>query len=273
MKVRHRAKISLVLLATLSFIVALASHLGATEYILYNLDSTTQVNQGGDAAYGINDLGQVVGGIQPGAGGGQAWIWDWNTKVKTPLTKPSGYNYSIARGINDSGVITGTFSVDGGPVYGNTAFIYNTKTSTPEIQLLTTTSGKSSDAYAINNSGQIVGTSYTYDPYLYIGSIRAFKFDGTMHDLGTLPDYVDSDGNHYPLDVSQAFAINNSGQAAGLSGGMVYPQGVLFSNGTVQNLGNLAGVTDPRDTNIYTIARGMNDKGDIVGLSAGRAFL
>ncbi len=273
MKTCRGGKISMILLFTLVVIVTLSGNLWATQqYILYNLDSTTKVNIGGDAAYGINIFGQVVGGIQGGSGPGQAWIWDWNTKVKTPLTNPLGYNYSIASGINDSGVITGTFSVDGGAVYNNTAFSYNIKTEA--VQLLSTTSGDSSYGYAINNSGQIVGTSYVYDTGSWeISKIKAFKYGETMQDLGNLPDYVDSDGNNHPRDSSEAYAINNSGQAAGYSGGVqCYPQGVLFSNG-VYDLGNLAGVTDPRDSNIYTMARGMNDNGAIVGHSAGRAFL
>lgn len=56
-------------------------------------------------------------------------------------------------------------------------------------------------AYGINNTGQVVGFSYTSS-----GNIYAFLYtDGIMNDLGTLPGGP----------KSWAYGINNSGQIVG----------------------------------------------------------
>jgi probable HAF family extracellular repeat protein len=267
MKSCRRGRVSIIVMITLATVAGLAGILDAKKYVWHNLTPLVNSN---DAPFGINNLGQVVGGAQPGSGPGQAWIWSQETG-KQALPKYGEYNYSIARGINDSGVVVGQLSKDGGAIYDCTTFIY---TKTGGMQALNTTLGHSSDAYAINNSGQIVGTSYIYDEDYYISQIHAFMYDGTMHDLGTLPDYVDDYGNHYSRELSLGKAVNNSGQAVGCSqGGWGYPQGVLFSNGMVLDLGNILGVTDPHDPSINTIAFGINDNGHIVGFSAGHAFL
>jgi probable HAF family extracellular repeat protein len=101
--------------------------------------------------------------------------------------------------------------------------------------------GDYSAAYAINDSGVVVGTSNT--------SITTHAFSWTqakgLSDLGTLPG----------TNASSALAINNHGQIVGSSGG----HAALWSGGSIQDLGTLGGATSE--------AHGMNEGGDIVGES------
>ena len=93
-------------------------------------------------------------------------------------------------------------------------------------------------AYAINNSGQIVGESDTADGYR-----RAFLYsNGTMSDLGTL-------GGQY----SSAYGINDAGQVVGqadaANGGQ---HAFLFANGSMTVVG---------PTNTYSLAYAINASG------------
>jgi len=101
--------------------------------------------------------------------------------------------------------------------------------------------GDYSAAFAINDSGIVVGTSNTST------STHAFSWTPTqgLSDLGTLPG-----GN-----ASSALAINNQGQIAGSSGG----HAALWSGGGIQDLGTLGGATSE--------AHGISNLGAIVGVS------
>jgi probable HAF family extracellular repeat protein len=92
---------------------------------------------------------------------------------------------------------------------------------------LGTLGGASSLASAINDRGQVVGTSLTPD-----GLEHAFLYeDGRMIDLGTL-------GNpqiQHPIDDSKAADINDAGQVVGASGGRAF----LFDAGTLHDLNDL----------------------------------
>lgn len=120
-------------------------------------------------------------------------------------------------------------------------------------------------AQDINDSGQVVGRSATvqqdsgYGSRSYDNKVHGFIYnDGTMHDIGTL-------GGNY----SNAFAINKLGQVVGES--HTSPDynslhAILYDNGTLQDIGTLGGYG-------WSTASGINDCGQIVGQSNGRAFL
>ena len=117
------------------------------------------------------------------------------------------------------------------------------------IQLPTLTGGDSSNAWDINDRGQVVGGSTDAS-----GGYRAVLWDhhSTVIDLGTLPGGRDS----------VATAINNAGQVVGLSA-VVTPGGVdyhafLWQDGTMTDLGTPA---DARASYAWDI----NERGDIVG--------
>ncbi len=113
------------------------------------------------------------------------------------MTAPTIATEIRVTAINENGQIVGN-AVFGrrGPTIG---FLWENGSM---ISLGTLPGGDSSRAFAINNSGQVVGSSRTAD-----GDSRAFVWqNGTMTDLGTLGG---SD--------SEATAINESGQIVGSS--------------------------------------------------------
>src|SRR4051794_19962320 len=109
------------------------------------------------------------------------------------------------------------------------------------------------DAYAINDNGQIAGTSVISG-----NQEHAFLFSGgSPHDLGTL-----GGGYSYPND------INNSGQVVGMSftAANAAIRAFLYSGGTLLDLNNLVD-TNSLGTQL-TEAKGINDLGQIIALSS-----
>jgi probable HAF family extracellular repeat protein len=111
--------------------------------------------------------------------------------------------------------------------------------------------GDYSVASAINDAGQVVGTSNSYN------GMHAFTWSSGKS-LTQLPLLSGSDS-------SSAYGINRSGQIAGASGS----HAVVWSENTVTDLGTLGGS--------WGEAHGINNAGEVVGVtdtSAGpRAFL
>ncbi|MDA8154971.1 MAG: SMP-30/gluconolactonase/LRE family protein [Actinomycetota bacterium] len=113
------------------------------------------------------------------------------------------------------------------------SFSFSIKTAEATAVNIGTLGGDYSQAYAINNSGSIVGDS-TLVPGSSVLPLHAFLWNGTMTDLGTL-------GGD---DSSQAFAINNNGQIVGWSAqsGSDYwsfsnGHAVMWQNGAITDLG------------------------------------
>jgi probable HAF family extracellular repeat protein len=172
-------------------------------------------NLGSGDALGINDAGVVVGQLN-----GEGFMYS-NGSFQTIGT--SGYE---ACGINDSGQVVGTVN------FGDDMWIY----SNGSFQDL----GQGS-AYAINASGEVVGSDANVHAFLYS--------NGSIHDLTLLfPSNYNGQG-------CSASAINASGQVVG-----GYNAGAfLYSNGALQFLGQGA-------------AYGINDSGEIVGGGNGLAY-
>jgi probable HAF family extracellular repeat protein len=133
-----------------------------------------------------------------------------------------------------------------------------------EVIILGTLGGERSYAYAINDSGQVVGQSFTAD-----SQARAFLWDkdNGMQDLGVL-EIPGNPGRPY---YSCATGINNSGQVVGYSGYADGPEyAFLWENGHMSSLGTLGGRKSS--------AAAINNRGQIVGSSTNlngntRAFL
>jgi len=150
-------------------------------------------------------------------------------------------------GINSSGQIVGDGPED--------AYLYTNGVTQDLGSLGGQGSTGGSAATAINDAGQIVGTSYT----------SSLTWDGFLYSNGTMLDL----GSFGGADT-EALAINNAGTVVGYSDIANPSSGTgmsafLYSNGTLTDLDALLGGTH------NTSANGVNDAGTIVGtaLTAG----
>jgi probable HAF family extracellular repeat protein len=120
-------------------------------------------------------------------------------------------------------------------------------------------------ALGINDNGQIVGASgtcTTFNPNTLINLLAVHALlwqNGTVTDLGNLGGTTGEAGGNL------AWAINNKGEAIGVSDlpGDTTFHGFLWTKATgMQDLGTL-------DDDFASTASGLNDNGDVVGLSLG----
>ena len=184
----------------------------------------------------INDAGQIVGMSQ-----GHAVLWQ-DGGIEDLGTLPDGF--SGATGINDRGQVVG-FGY--GSVFSH-AWTWRRDSGIRDLGTLP--GGVVSLAAAINDAGQIVGTS---DVGGFESHAVLWQRDGTIIDLGTLPGGT----------ISSATGINNRGQVVGWSyrGGEALNQevhGFLWHDGSMIDLGALPGGT-------FSSATGINDRGQVVG--------
>ena len=108
--------------------------------------------------------------------------------------------------------------------------------------------GTKSWAEAINDNGQVVGSSYTSYPQAF------FYSNGNMINLPTLPGKLDG----------YAVGINGSGQVLGYDWTSTSPQEIfLYSNGSMTSLDSLSTAT----------STAINNNGQIVGAAGDSAFL
>jgi probable HAF family extracellular repeat protein len=191
-------------------------------------------------AFGVNNSVVVVGG--PSARtllNGHAFTV--NNGIKSDLGTLGG-SQSAACGINDAGLVVGwAFNLSG----RQRAFSYD---GTILHDLGTIPSGDFSQAFAVNQSGQVVGragstTGIWWHAFIYNG--------GQMQDIGTLGG-----------SISQANAINNRGQVVGSADTGSREDAFIYENGSMTDLGTLAA-----PYNVESSALGIGDNGDIVGAS------
>jgi probable HAF family extracellular repeat protein len=241
---------------------------GQIQYLGTLPDATCQSS----AALGINDSGQVVGYSCASDGLFHIFLYSEGTGMQDlgvlggacpgPFTLDTRIR---TMGINDSGQVAGwRCDPTGNPAPGE-----------PLVQASLYSGGKWQDlgvlpggryesaAYAINDSGQVVGYSdYVPCPSCpRIQSAILYSESTGMQDLGVLDDDI-------CCPVSVASDINASGQVVGYSVGhaFLYPD----SNGQMKDLGTLGGP----DSGAY----GINDSGQVVGYSStpasrGHAFV
>lgn len=205
----------------LSWVVVLLIVKSATANVLYNIVDIGTLGGQGSHAWGINDLGQVVGESQTISGVWHAFIWDSINGIQDIDTLGSGD--SLAFCINNSGQVVGRYNY-----FPSQAFIWNKQNG---MQPLFPKYYRS-EAYGINDSGQIVG--FYYDKQDSQGLAFLWDIQNGLQDLG--------DGF--------ARSINNTGQIAG---GWNNPREIaLWTNGNVELLGTGQ-------------AHGINDSGWLVG--------
>src|SRR6184192_1267411 len=175
-------------------------------------------------AYGINDVGQVVGTSATASGTSHAFLWSNGTMAD--LGSLGSMGPSDGRGINNRGqVVGGTIDANNSHYH---AFLWENGT----MRDLGTLPGYDySIALGINNAGRVVGYSFTAPTQSMPITSRAFLWDnGTMSDLGTLPE----------ANNSEAFGLNDRGAVVGDSGNdSLEGHGVLWQAGNVTDLGDL----------------------------------
>ncbi len=164
---------------------------GATNAYVYR--SGVMTNIGGATAFGVNNLGQIVG-----TEGGQGVLYENGTKS---YFGPS-VGLTLCIRINDAGQVVGysTFTNESTGYPETHAFLYDGSV----MYDLGTPGGNFSYARDINNAGQIVGSANCSAGFC------AFLYNnGTMSDLN---DLIDSDSG---WTLSQARGINDLGQIVG----------------------------------------------------------
>ncbi len=223
------------------------------------LDLGTLPGDSGGSSFGeaINALGQVVGYSELVGGEPHAFVWKNNGTPMFDLgTLGSTAHFSDASLINASGQVAGCSTEPRTKDSFQHAFLWRNN-GTP-MQDLGTLGGQNSCPSALNDAGQVAGTSQTQLGFSYY---HAFVWlnDGTpIKDLGTL-------GGHF----SNAYDINSSGQVTGrafLAGNNIFHAFLWRNDGTkIQDLNTLIYPADPLKPYV-TLTRGdfINDSGAIV---------
>lgn len=197
-------------------------------------------------ANSLNNYGEVVGYVANT--GEQAFLNDGDSVSLVGSVDNANVTSWRAADINDVGQVVGYGMVSNAdgfrryrPLLYSNGQLFNLGPLESDAGLL---GGLNTWAYAINNSGQVVGTGETAS-----GARHAFLYSGgAMLDLGTLG------GKN-----SEATAINNHGHVVGhwdVDGSTT--RAFLYRDGVMKDLGGLEGFR-------ACVAQGLNDFGQVVG--------
>lgn len=193
------------------------------------------------SAFGINNLGQVAGYSQNYSGDPNTQAVIWSGGNIAGIGTLDGNSYSIADHINSYGQVIGSSASEAPNVHYH-GFIWTPATpngTTGSIQDLGTLGGAFVDAFAINDSGDVVGDSFLSGTVGPIGSRHAYLWtpttpngtSGNMQDLGVLGG-----------SVSYAFGINSQGRIVGgsqIADGDTTEHAFIYGNGAMSDLNNL----------------------------------
>jgi probable HAF family extracellular repeat protein len=211
-------------------------------------------------ALGINSLGQVVGLCNEGDRA-RAFLWNPaspNNSVGSMIELtglPGERNSAMATSINGTGQVVG-FSV-------GHAFLWTPNspngTAGVAVDLEAVPGGTASNAYDVNDSGQVVGNSFTTGDRAFLWTPSTPNGStGSMIALGGLPG-----GN----DITHAASLNASGTVVGNSATATGQHAVLWkpassgANPSIVDLGDLEGGND------LGYAMGINAVNQVVGSS------
>lgn len=208
------------------------------------------------SAFGINELGQVVGQAEDASGMIRPFVWE--SGMMQGMDLPAGYSgRARAWNINNSGRITGRAwdrPVDEGGTGNNAGFTWTVEDG---FTVLDVFDGVAGNAYELNDAGQVVGNARLPGDENSRGYL--WSPDGTVIDLGTFTPgsgFGGFDGNSF------ATGINNLGQVTGSAGGTdSHSDDTAFlwtEQGGMQDLGTLPGYA-------LSFAQSINDHTQIVG--------
>lgn len=247
----------------------ICGHFGTTgnddHAFLYQNGSIQDLGWNGEAR-GLNDLAQVVGYSLDGAGGTRATFWSQETGVQD-LNSLTGGTQGLAEDLNDHGQAVGwVHNIPCGPFFGPRATLWERKDgSWTATDLGAPDTECFSDAFAINQAGQIVGELGFFQTTAALWQ-KGSSGTWTVQSLGALGG-----------SGSSAQAINNRSQIVGwaqTADGSIHA--FLWQCGAMIDLNSRI----PTGSGwVLQTAAGINDLGEIVGygqLNGGgpyRAFL
>ncbi|SEC29243.1 hypothetical protein [Terriglobus roseus] len=194
----------------------------------------------------------------------------WSQGKMTALKTLGGAN-GVANQINSANVIAGyaeNTSIDPACPAPQTYQFKPVVWSAGNVQELPTGSDPNGLAFSINEAGQVVGGSGTCAPFNYnwlfhLAPAHALLWkDGVATDLGNLGGALNN----------MAHGINASGQVVGGSGLAGDQTSHAFLWTAAAKMQDLGTVNDAVNNDVYSYAIGINDAGDIVGISANADF-
>jgi probable HAF family extracellular repeat protein len=196
-------------------------------------------------AFDVNDLGQAVGQAAVVTGGNRAVFHSHATGTLDLGTLPTtGPATSVARAINNAGVVVGRSSVGDGTAFH--AFSWTASGGMIDLGVLGGVTTQSAIGLGVNESGSVVGASTVNS-----GGVHAFRKtpSGVMEDLGTLGGQESS-----AADINDAGVIVGVSQnAAGLARAFIWTEAA----GMVEIENTLGGNESE--------ALGINNHGVVVG--------
>ena len=242
-------------------------HPNVANGVVGEITALQDLEDGGDScAFALNDFGQVVGRSSIDSEE-QAFLWHPDSPNGRSGSAyglgalTGGGDFSGASGINSIGQVVGYSQASS----GLRAFLWqptsDNSTTGSLFDLGDLPGGEDySVGHDINDSGQVVGSSWTADerhPFIW-NPIVPNASSGSLHDLGDLAGGRDEGG---------AIGINDAGEIVGYSSATSGFRGFHTDIDAFEpDVSDLVDLGDLPGGNDYSLARDINNHGQIVGV-------